>query len=265
MNDRRSSHLSELRSKILFGENEPIFSKLPSSVLANLRHRGSENAVLWNVIYPIAQPTISLKSLIMLPPLWGTVHLDLEEDPLEPYFWGYSIGGERLPNLDAVLRHIDGNGPRTEVDLFLMGKNNLLLVEAKHLGALGKCSRYSNQRCPEAHSEEIEVIRPCRYWEPGDQEFQHMLDFGDRPGSGDTSLPCNRHYQLARTVVVGNALAKIYEKDFSTWMFVTKKRWRSTERTWLDFVGRIRDDMLWRRMRIVAWEDLQTIDKLEEN
>jgi hypothetical protein len=260
LNDRRSSHLTKLRSKILFGENEPIFSHLPINVLSNLRHRGSENAVLWNMIYPLAQPTISLKSLITLPPLWGTVHIDLEDDPLEPYFWGYSIEGKRLPGLDDVLRCIDGSGPRTEVDLFLIGKNNLLLVEAKHLGALGTCSRYSNQRCPELHPDEMQNVKPCRYWEPGDQEFQQLLDFGDRPNSGDTSLPCNRHYQLARTILVGNALAKLCERDFSMWMLVTKRKWRSTERTWLDFVGRIRDDVFWRRMRVIAWEELQKLD-----
>jgi hypothetical protein len=246
-----------MKSKILFGEDEPIFSELPSNVLANLRHRGSENAVLWNLMYPLAKPRISLKSLLTLQPLWGTVNLEVVEDLLEPYFWGYSISGARLAGLDDMLGRIDGKGPRTEVDLFLLGENNLILVEAKHLGSLGRCSRYAKERCPEIHKEGGLNVEPCRYWEPGDQAFDRLLDFGGKPFPGDPSPPCNQHYQLARTLLIGDVLAKEHQLDLSLWMLVAKNRWRSTERTWLDFTDRVGEDELWRRMRVIAWEELQ--------
>ncbi|OGO19483.1 MAG: hypothetical protein A2Z14_12230 [Chloroflexi bacterium RBG_16_48_8] len=256
MSPRRSYPYSELKSKILFGDHEPIFSKLPSNVSANLRYRGSENALLWNMIYPMAQPTLPMKSLLAVSPQWGTVKLDLEDDRLEPYFWGYSISGERLPGLDRILERIDGTGPKTEVDLFLFGKANLIVVEAKHLSQLGRCSRYSKKRCPEIHGETIPERLPCRYWESGEHEFRRLLDFGDRPRQGNPSPPCNQHYQLARTTLVGDTLAKEYQLDFSLWLLIAKTKWRSIERTWLDFTGRIRQDDLWRRMRVIAWEDI---------
>ncbi len=261
MSLRYSHSISKLKSKILFGENEAIFSKLPNNVLANLRHPGSENALLWNLIYPLAQPAISMKSLLSISPLWGTVDIQLEEDLLEPYFWGYSISGERLSGLDQVLVRIDGTGLKTEVDLFLLGQNHLVLVEAKHLSGLGRCSRFSSQRCPEIHVEDMEEAEPCRYWEAGEQEFQRLLDLGDRPNAGDLSPPCDQHYQLARTLVVGDAFATEHRLVFSLWMLVSKVKWRSLERTWLDFTGRIREEELWRRMRVIAWEDLKQLDR----
>jgi hypothetical protein len=255
-----SHSISRLRSKILFGENEVIFSKLPNNVLANLRHPRSENALLWNLIYPLAQPGISLQSLLTITPLWGTVRIELGEDSIEPYFWGFSISGERLPGLDGVLEMIDGSGPKTEVDLFLLGRNYLILVEAKHLSGLGRCSRYANLRCPEIHGEDVDGMEPCRYWEAGEQEFQRLLNLGDRPIAGDPSPPCNQHYQLARTLMVGNALAQEYQLEFSLWMLISKTKWRSIERNWIDFSERIREEALWRRMRVLAWEDLRQLD-----
>jgi hypothetical protein len=252
--------ISRLKSKILYGENEAIFSNVPNNVLANLRHPGSENALLWNLIYPMAQPTISMKTLLEISPQWGTVNIELRDDTLKPYFWGYAISGERLPGLDEVLERIDGSGPKTEVDLFLLGQTHLVLVEAKHLSGLGRCSRFSNHRCPEIHFEGAEAMEPCRYWEAGDQEFQRLLYFGDRPRQGGPSPPCNQHYQLARTLMVGDTLAKEHQLEFSLWMFVSQKKWHSIEKTWLDFAGRIRPESLWRRMRVIAWEEINQLD-----
>jgi hypothetical protein len=260
LSPRTPSSISKLKSKILYGENEPIFSNVPNNVLANLRHPGSENALLWNLIYPLAQPTISMKSLLEISPQWGTVNLELGDDSLSPYFWGYGISGEMLPGLDGILEKIDGTGPKTEVDLFLLGEAHLVLVEAKHLSGLGRCSRFSNHRCPEIHCEGVDAMEPCRYWEAGVQEFQRLLHFGDRPSQGDPSPPCNQHYQLARTLMVGDTLAKEYQLEFSLWMFVSQKRWRSIEKTWLDFAGRIRSEGLWRRMRVIAWEEIHQLD-----
>jgi hypothetical protein len=258
-----TSHRSYLhakpKSKILFGDQEPIFSKLPHSVLANLRRPASENALLWNLIYPLAQPTISLERLLSIPPLWGTVKVDLQDEPLEPYYWGYHTTGERLPELDDVLTRIDGEGPRTEVDLFLLGSCNLFAIEAKHLSGLGHCSRFAHGRCPEIHANDSQDETACRYWEPGEHAFQRLIDFGERPDLGGPPPPCYRHYQLGRTLLVGDTLAREHNLDFGLWLFVPRKGWRSTQKTWLDFVDRIRDDRLWRRLRVMAWEDLRNL------
>jgi hypothetical protein len=155
------------------------------------------------------------------------------------------------------LRKIDGKGPFTEVDLFLRGEHILIAVEAKHFGGLGRCARFGCERCPEVH--ENGENDPCRYWEVGEQKFQNLIDFGDRPTLEDPSPPCNQHYQLARTMLVGHALAKELRLNFGLWLLVTRTRWRSSEKDWLDFVKRIRDDELWRRMRVIAWEDLRQL------
>jgi len=248
---------SKPSSKILYGDNELIFSKLPASVLGNFERPRSENALLWNTIYPLAQPSLSLRKLLGIPPLWGTVELELGEDQLIPYFWGYNVLGEKFSPLDHILRKIDGKGPFTEVDLFLRGEHILIAVEAKHFGGLGRCARFGCERCPEVH--ENGENDPCRYWEVGEQKFQNLIDFGDRPTLEDPSPPCNQHYQLARTMLVGHALAKELRLNFGLWLLVTRTRWRSSEKDWLDFVKRIRDDELWRRMRVIAWEDLRQL------
>src|SRR3990170_2940375 len=128
--------------QILAGAGEPIFHVLPAGVLANMALPGSENALLWNLVYPLAQPTVQLVDLLGVRPLWGTT-LSVEEfaDELKPYFWGYSSEGERLRGLDSVLERVDGRGPRTEVDLYLRGVNHLVMAEAKHMAAPGRCSR----------------------------------------------------------------------------------------------------------------------------
>jgi len=76
---------------------EPVFGVLPETVLDNLRRPASENALLWNLIYPLARPSLSLARLLGLPPMWGTPALEREEDALQPFFWGHALSGERLP------------------------------------------------------------------------------------------------------------------------------------------------------------------------
>ena len=118
--------------RILVGTEEPIFSVLPDRVISNLRNEASENALVWNLMYPIAQPTITMSALLGLRPLWGTPSLKFIDEPLEPYYWGFNVNGQRLEGLDQTLDTIDGAGNQTEVDLFLLGESNLILVEAKH-------------------------------------------------------------------------------------------------------------------------------------
>jgi hypothetical protein len=251
------------KSRILNGSGEAIFSALPNQVLANLRHSGSENALVWNLIYPLAKPTINLTPLMALAPLWGTLDLNLTNKilELEPYYWGFNIDGEPLPALASILERIDGSGPKTEIDLFLAGKTDIVLIEAKHLSGLGRCSRYAKHRCPQIHLSEEDRTRSCRYWQPGEQAFGLHLEFGSRPMPGDHSPACSRHYQLARTLLVGAALAKELGLHFHLWLILPRSRWRSMEKTWIDFAERVRDECLWRNMRVLAWEDVQSLSQ----
>lgn len=245
--------------RILHGIDEPIFTVLPQSVLSNVRYPDSENALLWNLIYPLAQPTLNLADLLRIRPLWGTAWPDsIPEDDLWPYFWGYSVAGERMPFLDQVLDMVDSNGPQTEIDLLLLGRDNLVVVEVKNLSRLGRCSRYSKRRCPEIHEQDQAVRAACRYWEVEQARFDCLLDFGERPESGENSPPCNRHYQLGRTMLVGWKLAQQMQLDFHLWFVLPRTNWASLERTWLDFTDRVRDDLLWRRLRVMAWEDIRS-------
>lgn len=245
--------------RILFGSDESIFAALPERVLANLRHPTSENALVWNLLYPLAQPTLKLNDFLNLRPQWGTSALIEVDDAMTPYFWGYNIEGERLSLLDETLHYIDGPGQQTEVDVFLVGRRNLILVEAKHMSGLGRCSRYGQQRCPEIHFLGSEQGDDCRYWREGEANFQVHVDFGPRPAPEENPPPCNRHYQLGRTLLVGNALGERLERTFHLWLIIPHARWRSVESDWLDFVDRVRDDKLWRRLRVLAWENVKQL------
>ncbi|UCF59678.1 MAG: hypothetical protein JSV37_07865 [Anaerolineaceae bacterium] len=246
--------------RILSGSDEPIFNVLPERVLANLRSPASENALLWNLIYPLAQPNINITKLLKLRPMWGTLELpETFEDELKPYFWGYSIDGDRLMSLDEVLVEVDGPGLKTEVDLFLLGERNVVLVEAKHIGGLGRCKRYAQHRCPEIHRATEEPEEICRYWNAEAVPFTSYLEFGPRPEPGEEIPPCHRHYQLARTLLVGRSLATRLRLQLHLWLVVPRGRWRSFEKDWLDFSDRVRDDKLWRRLRVIAWEDVREL------
>jgi hypothetical protein len=247
--------------RILFGSEEPIFNILPERVLANLRTPTSENALLWNLIYPLAQPKISLSKLLRPRPLWGTSILpETDDEELVPYFWGYSIDGDRLRLLDEILEEVDGPGLKTEVDLFLLGERNLVVVEAKHVAGLGRCSRFVNHRCPEIHLQTDELADECRYWDVKPSYFASHLDFGPRPTPEEQiPPPCYHHYQLARILLVGHSLSTRLNLQFHLWLIVPRERWRSFERGWLDFSERVRDDGLWRRLRVMAWENVRDL------
>jgi hypothetical protein len=246
--------------RILSGADEPIFSILPAKVQANFINVSSENALLWNLIYPLAQPNIALDTLLDLRPLWGThTRNGGENDELTPYFWGYAIDGERLAELDQVLLAIDGAGPRTEVDLFLVGQKNLILVEAKNRSGLGRCSRYAQGRCPEIHARQDAEESGCQYWDVSNARFDSELHFGPRPEEGQSPPACYRHYQLARTLLVGKTLAARMGLLCHLWLILPQAKWPSIETTWLDFADRVRRDDLWRRMRVLRWEDIHKL------
>ena len=249
-----------LPRQVISGEGERIFSVLPESVLANFLSSTSENALLWNVIYQQAQPTISFRELLKIRPLWGNSGEEIiPDDALSPYYWGYDVDGQRLKYLDDVLLNIDGGGPKTEVDLFLLGKRNLILVESKRKSGFGRCSRFSKRRCPELHPDSDEGWKPCRYWSFDAARFdQHLVMEIDSLADGE-SPACNRHYQLARTLTIGLALADLLSREFHLWTFVPRKQWPKLERDWLDFSERVHEDPLWRTLRVIAWEDVQAL------
>jgi hypothetical protein len=236
---------------------EPVFGVLPETVLDNLRRPASENALLWNLTYPLARPSLSLAQLLGLQPLWGTPALEQEDDALHPFFWGHALTSERLPDLDRALAAVDGKGHPTQVDLFLAGAHNLVLVEAKHLSGFGRCGRFTRGRCLEINPDQSRGAAPCRYWEIEPSRFSALLDFGDRPMPGGAAPPCATHYQLARTLLLGRWLAQQHASTLHVWAIVPRSRWPALQKTWLDFVGRIHDESLWRRCRVLAWEDVR--------
>lgn len=240
------------------GIEEGIFDVLPQRVLDNLRRTASENALVWNLIYPLARPGIPIQSVLALRPLWGTPSLREDEDSLQPFFWGYAISGQRLPELDSTLQDINGPGPQTEVDLFLVGRNNLVLVEAKNRSGLGRCSRYQKGHCPEILEEGVSA-QPCRYWNAPEARFGDLLDLEPKPTPEGPPPACSTHYQLARTMLVGRELARRTQKRLHVWMILPRKRWGTLQRTWTDFCDRLRDDAIWRRMRVLAWEDVRDL------
>jgi hypothetical protein len=246
--------------RILDGLGEPIFSVLPERVLANLKSTNSENALLWNLFYPISRSTIELQDLISLRVLWGTQSIpETKADFLEPYFWGYGIHGRKLDGLDEALGEVDGQGQQTEVDLFLVGQHNLIAVEAKHIAQPGRCQRYQASRCPEIHRADV-VEHVCRYWHEPTSMFSPSLDFGDLPEEGQLEPPpCHRHYQLGRTLLVGQRLAERRGLLFHMWLVLPTSRWRANRRNWLDFTERVTDSKLWRRLRVVSWREVRRL------
>jgi hypothetical protein len=181
----RRQPLDFLPRRILAGAEERIFEVLPPRVLENLRKPASENALLWNLIYPLARPHLQLSSLLALRPLWGgSLSAD---DSLKPYFWGYSLEGEPLRGLFEAIAAL-GQEQKTEADLFLVGSRTLILVEVKNLSNLGRCGRYARGVCPEIHVEDVPQGATCRYWDVPEARFDRAVDFGPRP-TAETERP----------------------------------------------------------------------------
>lgn len=239
------------------GSEEPLFRRLPQRILHDLSRSNTESALLWNRIYACATPRVNLADLLGLPRLWGPAASPIE-DELEPYYWGFNLEGKRLPGLDQALGAVDGAGKPSEVDLFLLGSSQLILVEAKTGARPGTCSRYADGRCPEIHVEQ-EPAEPCRYWELDPARFDRWLDFGPRPEPETPAPPCDRHYQLARTLLVGKRLASLLERTMHLWLLIPQGRWTALERGWLDFAERVREAEDWRRLRVISWEAFESL------
>jgi Restriction Endonuclease associating with ARP len=252
----RPRRRAPLPGAILAGGQEGAFDRLPETVIANLRRPQSENARLWNTFYPRPGSAFHLSSLLRVKPLWGQSPEPRADELLEPYFWGFNTVGESLPGLKQTLDEVDGPGPRTEIDLVLLGPASLVVVEAKNLSALGRCGRYQRRVCPEVHLSADRWLDRCRYWDLPMARFDQLLEFGPRPGPGAPLPACAQHYQLARTLLVGDALAHRHALRLHLWVLLPRDRWSVLERTWLDFAERVRDPELWRRLRVMGWEDL---------
>lgn len=240
--------------KILHGHHEAIFDQLPGSVLANLRRPRSENALVWNLIYPLERTGLDLRELLALRPLWGTPRLEADSESVTPYYWGFDRQGRRLSRLDDTLDTIDGPGPQTEIDLLLVGRDDLVAVEAKRSGRLGRCARYDQGVCP-AHHPAVAEQPGCRYWEEPSARFDHSLHFPE-PARAEGAPPCHRHYQLARTLRVGETLAELLGLNLHLWLMTPRSHWRRLEGDWIAFSERIKDPGQWRRLRALAWEDV---------
>lgn len=240
--------------RLLAGQGEPIFAALPESVLQNLWNPTSETALLWNLLYPLTQAQLHLEELLRLRPIWGSAMGQVEPDSLTPYFWGFDLAGRAMPGLEQATDRVDGMAPQAEVDLYLLGARNLVLVEAKHLSGPGRCARYAAGRCPEIH-------RPwddsCRYWEAGPAAFSAALDFGERPTPEAPAPPCSRHYQLGRLLLIGLQLAALLERKLHFWLLLPKARWGAIAADWLDFVGRVADRETWNCLRVISWEQIR--------
>lgn len=242
-------------SGVLSGQDEAIFRVLSEEVVRNMR-TGSESAAVWNAFYPFADGGIEAEAWFRLPRLWGTEILEAEADVLTPYFWGFGTDGTSMPGLREAAETIAGREDRLEVDLFLVGAKSLVAVEAKLGSDPGRCGRYEMGRCPEVHVAGV----PCRYWEDGASRFSRLLEFGERPrAEDDLRPPCSTHYQLSRTLLLTQSMAAFRGVAAQVCLLIPRSRWPSLQATWLDFVDRIRDDILWRNLRVIAWEDLDRL------
>ena len=240
---------------ILSGEREPVFAFLPEEVQRNMQRRESESALVWDSFYPFAHAGISLRAWSSIRPLWGSPIPAEMEDRLVPYFWGLRVDGSPLEGLAEAAQAIAGREDRLEVDLYLKGDRVLVAVEAKTDGDPARCGRYEAGRCPEVHGGDA----PCRYWE-GVETFSRSLDFGARPEFAlEESPPCARHYQLARTLLIVEYLGRAAGLEPHLCLLVPRRRWPALRALWEDFAERVHDDAQWRRLRVVAWEDLRSL------
>jgi hypothetical protein len=239
---------------VLTGDREPIFSFLSEEVRTNMLRRDSESAVLWNAFYPFAHQGISLGDWERLRPLWGSAPEAGEDDLLTPYFWGLHADGSPLEGLADTASSIAGRNDRLEIDLILLGTRHLVAVEAKVGGEAGRCGRYASGRCPEVHG----GGGTCRYWDDGPAAFDGVLDFGLRPERDQEARPpCATHYQLARTLLAVQHLARKKGLTPHFALLIPRRRWPAQEAGWLDFAERVRDEAQWRRLRVLAWEELE--------
>jgi len=111
--------------------------------------------------------------------------------------------------LSSILKEIENyndgkrEGQKTEPDVIVIGKRALTLFECKRLHGLGRCSRFSDQRCPEIHAK-TRKRDYCQYWDRGLPKLVNFI----RPTPETTSEPdCHQFYQLMRNYMIGTRIA----------------------------------------------------------
>lgn len=246
---------------IVSGEREAVFAYLPEEVRRNMQRPDSESALVWDSFYPFAHDGVSFTAWSAIRPLWGSPILPETDDRLIPYFWGLRVDGTPLDGLGEAAEAVAGREDRLEVDLFLKGGRVLIAIEAKTEGDPGRCGRYEAGRCPEIHGGDA----ACRYWEGG-LTFNASLDFGSRPLPEAEERPlCAQHYQLARTLLIVEQLGRAEALIPHLCLLVPRRRWPAMRAQWQDFAERVRDDGTWGRLRVVAWEDLQSLGRRQHS
>ena len=223
----------------------------------------SESALLWNLIYQRAQPTLAAEELLSLPPLWGS-RVDPIFDDLLPYYWGFSQMGARMPRLDHVLDMVDGPGPKTEVDLFLLGESGACAYRGKAHGRMwGGAVGTAQENVPRFTMNPRRLVADIGHRR--NRCFPTCSISGSSPSEMIRHRCANRHYQLGRTALVGSELAKELNRRLHLWLILPRSRWRYLRRDWIDFSDRIGNDSLWRRLRVLAWEDVISLAKPPSN
>ncbi len=255
MSPRRRSPLPRA---ILAGEQEGAFDHLPETVIANLRRPHSENARLWNTFYPRPGDGLRLEQLLSITPLWGSAPDAGNADRLEPYFWGVHPSGRELEGLSEALDEVDGPGPRTEIDLLLRGTSNLVVIEARtsarSAGAGGISARCA-PRSISRRSTGSTAAGTGRCLRPGSIVCSI---------SGPDQVPVRRPRRARGTISWhapswwGMRWRGRTQLRLHVWVLVPRNRWPALERTWLDFVEGVRDPDLWRRLRVVAWDQVRS-------
>lgn len=240
---------------------EPFF---PKRTKKKLQSAHGEDVRTWNTIYGRWALRSRLADLGLVQSLDGAPPATIS-GAIAPYFWGFHPGGGRLGGLDETLAAMEnyrdgrGEGQKTEFDVLLVGREDLVCIEAKNEAEFGRCSRYDGKECPELHLTGRKRDY-CQYWHADrPASIPDLLTFGDRPTAApDAAEPlCARHYQLMRNLVVGQALADRLCLRLHAWAVIQAGSWNHCGGRWSEFKASVRNLELHARLRIVTWEALE--------
>ena len=186
----------------------PVYDLLPQRTQTKLLSPVSEDKLTWDCFFGLIHAgklgTV-LAGLLKIPDeilqdarlvLWG---FEIRED-------GASAWEPLREVLSAVENYRDGKpeGQKTEPDVIVVSGRSLVVAECKRRSALGRCSRFEDERCPEIHMDRRK--RPyCQYWTRG---LQELVTFS-KPVPATSAPDCNRYYQLLRNYMIGDRLAAV--------------------------------------------------------
>jgi len=186
----------------------PVYDLLPQRTQTKLLSPVSEDKLTWDCFFGLIHAgklgTV-LAGLLKIPDeilqdarlvLWG---FEIRED-------GASAWEPLREVLSAVENYRDGKpeGQKTEPDVIVVSGRSLVVAECKRRSALGRCSRFEDERCPEIHMDRRK--RPyCQYWTRG---LQELVTFS-KPVPATSDPDCNQYYQLLRNYMIGDRLATV--------------------------------------------------------